>query len=292
METDVKKGERKSLENLIERYRKGAVVPFIGAGFSMAVCPGWGNFLADFFDSEKDHTLLNDDIAAFEQLEEGDDVGRFEVMAQLLSDGAETLRFKQAIETAFHRLDEESRRQIQSKFQLLNRVFPALKVTTNFDCLIEENHNGHVEVIRDNFENKLDTLFNPSSTNKLVKIHGCVTEPATLVLNTEQYDNAYGDTSAIDEKKIIPNLLLNLFKTRNVLFIGCSLQADRWLKLLDRREGVADLFAIYKRETDPDEQKKLTQHLSRHMIHPIWIDDFPEIENILRTLSPSGPEEE
>jgi tetratricopeptide (TPR) repeat protein len=277
-------GNRESLERLQKFHREKSVVPFIGAGFSKDVCPGWEEFLENFFENLKEGSMEAKDIAAFEELRKSADDNRFEAMAQLLNQCAEHLGFKQAMEKAFKKNVIAEK---QKKFRLLNKIFPCLKITTNFDCLIEDKHDRHIDTIKGNRRDDLQKALNPEIDNTLVKIHGCVRDATTFILTKEQYDNHYGPGKSIDENRPLPSFLISLFKNRHLLFIGCSLQADRWLKLLDGRPNIPEHFAIIKQKKDKEEQMKFARRLSRHMITPIWIEDYAQIEEILELLKPA-----
>lgn len=284
MEIGEIQGNRESLERLQKFYREKSVVPFIGAGFSKDFCPGWEEFLENFYENLKEGSMEAKDIAAFEELRKSADDNRFEAMAQLLNQYAEHLGFKQAMEKAFKK---DVIVEKQKKFRLLNKVFSSLKITTNFDCLIEDKHDRHIDTIKGNRRDDLQKALNPEIDNTLVKIHGCVRDATTFILTKEQYDNHYGPGNSIDENRPLPNFLIGLFKIRHLLFIGCSLQTDRWLKLLDGRPNIPEHFAIIKQKEDKEEQIKFARGLSRHMITPIWIESYSQIEEILELLKPA-----
>ena len=48
--------EKKAFQELIKL--KGHLVPFIGAGFSIPICPGWEKFLAEYYKDATDAGFL------------------------------------------------------------------------------------------------------------------------------------------------------------------------------------------------------------------------------------------
>jgi hypothetical protein len=87
---------------------------------------------------------------------------------------------------------------MKPKFDLLHRGFPGLKITTNFDCLIENNAFGaHVNVCRGDQGEELEKWFTYMEKNALLKIHGDLQDVSSIVLSSSQYAEIYRDPAGL-----------------------------------------------------------------------------------------------
>ncbi|HLP57995.1 MAG TPA: hypothetical protein VK186_04160, partial [Candidatus Deferrimicrobium sp.] len=74
---------RDYLKTLINNKKN--LVPFLGAGFSNPTCPGWEDFLLNYFASlKKDNALLPKEITAFDEFKAPGKPNRLEGMADFL----------------------------------------------------------------------------------------------------------------------------------------------------------------------------------------------------------------
>lgn len=81
------------------------------------------------------------------------------------------------------------------------------------------SHPGHFEALNNALRNNELVLY---------KIHGDITEPTTsIVLTKEQYEKAYSN----DELR---KMLTQVYTSKELLFLGCSLEKDRPLELLQQ----------------------------------------------------------
>ncbi|MCP4152165.1 MAG: hypothetical protein GY757_30785 [bacterium] len=172
-----------NLEPLLAQ--KHNLVPFIGAGFSMPACPGWGDFLRDFFHNIKNEFLDENGENHFLQLMNGSEPNRLEKMAAFLVTHSGRRRFEEEIKTHFSKPLTPG---MVSKFESLHRVFTGLKITTNYDNLIEENAPSNVTLRYGNEADKLEQLFTKKEINSLLKIHGGLLDPGSIVLSSQQYE--------------------------------------------------------------------------------------------------------
>ncbi|MCI0471814.1 MAG: hypothetical protein L0Y73_09160, partial [Candidatus Aminicenantes bacterium] len=117
---------------------KDSLVPFIGAGFSRPVCPTWPDFLETYFQSLLGDFLLPEDEEAYRELKERGDADRLEKMADWLIEKSKQGEFKKHVEIAFNKNIKDFPRA-ENKYRLLHKAFPGLKITTNYDCLIESS---------------------------------------------------------------------------------------------------------------------------------------------------------
>ena len=165
-------GNKENLELLINE--KNHLIPFIGAGFSRPACPTWGNFLENFFQNlDKDEFLSPDEKEEYKEIKKKDEPNRFEQMVGFLLDKAQRQKFENEIKK---QLDRSLLPVMAEKFQLLHRAFPGLKITTNFDRLLEDPtvSKSHVTVRYGYEPDQLHRLFTNRHQNSLLKIHGGV----------------------------------------------------------------------------------------------------------------------
>jgi tetratricopeptide (TPR) repeat protein len=277
-------GNAENLKKLIAR--KNFLVPFIGAGFSVPACPTWAKFLDLFFDGIKGEFLLAEDREHYLKLKDSSQEKKFEKMADFLVEKAGRRKFEEEITAYFNKPIKTS---MKPKFNLLHRSFPGLKITTNFDCLVENNAAGSdVWVCYGTKAGELERLFTHIEQNSLLKIHGGLRDIHSIVLESSRYADIYGHIEGFDLNAPLPLFLNRVFTNCSLLFIGCSLVHDRTIMIMESLKDMRPHFAIMKRPDQERERVELNRRLSNLGITPIWIMDFARIEEILRQLA--GPQ--
>lgn len=101
-------------------------------------------------------------------------------------------------------------------------------VTTNYDTFLED----HI------FTNQRKVIGSPiflgSEIGTLIKMHGCVTQPDSMILTHDDY------TSIERKGKVLIGKLIHLFTENPVIFLGYSLTDESIRKLLADIYGCAD----------------------------------------------------
>jgi hypothetical protein len=110
----------------------------------------------------------------------------------------------------------------------------------------------------------------------LLKLHGNLDEPKSRVLRFAEYEAAYS-AGKFDINLPLPKLLGKIFGLFTVFFMGCSLIADRYLKILhayysENSDLMPEHFAILNAPEDDSERIARDQFLARHGINPIWFE--------------------
>jgi hypothetical protein len=100
---------------------------------------------------------------------------------------------------------------LKSEVNFLRQIAPHAIITTNYDTLIEKVFTDYQTVIGQKI---LKT--NMCSFGELFKIHGCVTEPDSLVFHEQDYDEFK------KKKKYLSAKLLTFFAEHPLLFVGYS----------------------------------------------------------------------
>lgn len=114
------------------------------------------------------------------------------------------------------------KKEYQEELELLKKVNVDGIITTNWDSLLEEIFPDFNKYIGQEQLLFLDKM----NIGEIYKIHGCITDPNSLVLTTEDYDN-YDKKNAYLAAK-----LLTIFVEHPVIFIGYSLSDPNIIKIL------------------------------------------------------------
>jgi len=276
-------GNPENVERLL--LHKETLVPFIGAGFSFDACPGWEKFLETFFLDLCDKGFLtSSNIYKYQQIKTSNRNNRLEEMAHFLVDKAGRLKFQDAVKSFFER---ELTAGMKQKFDLFYTAFPGLKITTNFDDLIEANRPAGRNLITfyGYQPDELNRMLTLIDENSLLKIHGDIHNPDSIVLTKKQYEAIYGDPDRFKKRAALPKFLARVFQNSSVLFIGCSLETDRTVMVLNSLKEVRPHFAIMKMPKTEAELVALNKRMSDLRIYPIMITDWGMIDTILNELA-------
>ncbi len=273
-------GNAESIKELIAQ--KKSLVPFIGSGFSVPACPAWSDFLDLIFKEIKDKNLLAEEKHHYLELKNSSPEKKFEQMSDFLVEKSGRKEFEEKMIFYF---DKPLPPRMMPKFHLLHQVFPGLKITTNFDCLVENNTPGpHVRVCSGDLPGELEQLYTHIEQNSLLKIHGGLRDINSIVLSSSQFEAIYGDPAGFDPKAPLPLFLKRVLTNCSLLFIGCSLVHDRTIMIMESLKDMRLNFAIMLKPEEKHEQEKLDRCLSKLFIIQIWITDFEQIEEVLRQL--------
>jgi hypothetical protein len=272
---------RGRFEQLRTTFKKGAIMPFIGAGLSVpSGFPSWTSFLYQLCDES--HVLSND-------LKSLLDAGLYEEGAQLLYDDLGPALFNEAVQSTFSSLIVPA-----GPVNYLPFLFPNTSVlTTNFDTIIETIYKGEGCQIFDIVQSGkvLSEVGRQISggVRLLVKIHGDCRQSTDRVLLKSEYDSTYADAGDVEF------FFNQVMFGRSILFLGCSLCDDRTIKkmkFLVSKYGPDKLprhyaFLELKSGEDRVARKKF---LAEANIFPIWYDEDDHDESIealfLKLLSP------
>ena len=176
-------------EQLIQCMAEGSVVPFIGAGISVAGrFPTWKDHLRQQgktanIDSDRIENLLAE--------------GQYETIIEAI-EAIETSRgrevFIQEIRDVFSRTGT-----IPETVWRITELFTDTVITTNYDRLIEQAYDtGDKNAFQ--IINGMNALEQPAADRvTIIKLHGDIQNPAKCILSKNQYDQAYGvDTLDMD----------------------------------------------------------------------------------------------
>lgn len=243
-------------ETLKGTYKRGALIPFVGAGLSESSgYPGWKSFLLRL---RKQTAVPEDQFLA--QLGRGE----YEEAAQALAD-ALGVGFNEEVENAFG-VD----RDLVGPVQLLPYVFDSAVITTNFDSVLkrcfDNADRAFDETIPGHEGQELPRLLGVNR-RLLIKVHGRAMTGVGRVLTANEYDAAYGEH--------LP-AVVEAFCSRPLLFLGCGLSVDRLLSEIRRfvetkgHDRVPRHYAFLSAPESEDARIARKSELAQFNIYPIW----------------------
>lgn len=263
------------------------IVPFIGAGVSSCCYPMWKDFLLKSFNLKTKEKIELTNIL---------NSGKYEEAASFVSNCVGTTMFNDVVKRTFNPTCINSN-QIYDYALLLPSITKELCLTTNLDGLLEKifaDQEKEIRVITPNMQDQMNEAV-VSKKRFLVKLHGTQEESTTYVLTKEQYDMAYGlDTQGevnLSEPTSFVSCLSRYVASKTLLFIGCSLDGDRTLKVLRKLTKLTEnkifhyaLLELPDCEEDViDRERKL---LNEYGIRIIWYPkaQYDSIGVILKDL--------
>lgn len=263
-------------DQLVECLKHGTVVPFIGAGLSVAGgFPTWKKHLrqqgrtAGIKSDDIENLLIN---------------GQYEPIIQLIEEVRGPDVFIQELRDVFSRTGE-----LTDITLLITELFFDTVITTNYDRLIEQAYStgqdNKLQII-----NGMDALEEPyPDKTTIIKLHGDIQNPARCILSKNQYDQNYGNPK-LDLNLPIPKLLSYYYRNSSLLFLGCSLNKDRTMQVFQAvKDEIGDAYKPqhFTIEQVPEEESIIIERnaeLARLGITAIWFekDQFDYVEAILR----------
>jgi hypothetical protein len=236
------------------------IVPFVGAGLSIPLgFPSWRDFLL------AQAARANVEAEIRDLLEQGE----FEEAAERLLNELRPQAFNDSLDDAFgdHKLDSRVSFEAASLIPLLT-TGPV--ITTNFDHVLEKAFASSGRPFeRVAWGAKADLLAKAFTQKQrlLLKIHGDVDDRLERVLTLKEYRRNY------ERPGRIRRLLAQIFSSRPVLFIGCSLSVDRVVTVLAktaRSSALTSHYAVIEAPENEEHFRAKARFLSDNKIQPIW----------------------
>ncbi|MAY01826.1 MAG: hypothetical protein CMQ38_02465 [Gammaproteobacteria bacterium] len=263
-------------DQLVDRLEDGGVVPFIGAGLSVAGgFPTWEDHL------RTQGRTAGIDPAHTEGLLAS---GQYETVIEEIEANRGRDVFVQEIRDVFSRTGE-----ITSTTLLITELFSDTVITTNYDKLIETAFDTgpgkSFQLINGN-----NAMAEPDTQLvSIIKLHGDIKVPGQCILSNNQYDRAYGNDQ-VDLSLPIPKLLQYYYMNSSLLFLGSSLNSDRTVQVFSAiKENIGDRvipqhFTIEQAPETEEELVERNAELTSLGITPIWFEkgQFDFVEGILR----------
>jgi hypothetical protein len=265
-------------DQLCDRMEARDVVPFIGAGLSQrGGFPTWKDHLRQQGRTAGLGTVIVENLLA---------QGLYEDIVDLIEQRRGEDVFAQELRDAFSKNGV-----IPPADYLLAELFQDTLITTNYDRLLEQSFDlgggKAVEVLTP------ATILRPLNAGRVtvIKLHGNINTPASCILSKAQYTGAYG-ADTINLALPIPQALDYYFRNSSLLFLGCSLNQDRTVRVFEAIKAkakavFADLPQHFSIEQCPPDEESLisrNEYLLRLGVTPIWFPagEFDFVEGILR----------
>lgn len=243
------------------RSRLG-VVPFIGAGLSIPRgLPGWSSFL----EAAAERVSLVDDVRALAGR------GEMEEAAELLEDAYSPEAWSALLHETYGREASPVGAVLRTPLLANGPV-----VTTNFDRVLESVFLQHGtpfdEIVSGASAAAVQTALHEDRPY-LLKLHGDAMDPNRRILTYREYRRHY--ESGVDgSRPQLPQLLEQIFTSRTLLFLGCSLHYDRTLDLLRRvrtsHGAPPQHYAVLEYPAKITDLAARVAELSALHILPIW----------------------
>ena len=263
---------KENLDDLLKALEGGAaLIPFVGAGLSRPFeFPEWGAFLRAHADEAGVKDLVDTRLSK----------GEYEEAAEDLQQALGNLAFEDAIRRAFGPRDITAVLP-DSAAAALPALATGPVLTTNFDNVLET---AFKEAGADFEQVVCGARLGPiaqalhSNTRILWKLHGDVKDNTDRVLTNSEYAKHYGhsDPAQFDWLQPLPHAFESLLSARAVLFLGCSLEQDRTVRILrafaQRRRGVGH-YALLEDPGDDARRRERARAMSNVGVRPLW---FPQ----------------
>lgn len=237
--------------DLAEAAMAGRLSVFVGAGISIpSGAPSWGGLL----ESLAIKAGLDEDDR--QSLSVVDFLDQPTILARVMKD-----EFKPAVADIIKK---------SSRYTPGHAILKTLKkpaITTNYDNLYElaaESCNDYLPTLPWKSREMIER--NHLQTNSLLKLHGCVNYPETIILSRGDYMR-YPDTC-----QALRGRLHGIFLTSEVLFCGFSMTDDNVHKVIDDVRKV-----LYVDDQHNDQENKLGTILTmteNKLFNRLWDEDF------------------
>lgn len=266
-------GNRNRYLDLAEAVKRQQVVPFLGSGMSVpSGLPTWAEFLMQTGEYAQCDPLELDQLICCSSFEEA---------ADLLSRSMNPTLFAERVE---HNLRINDPSSINGAVCILPNLFQDLVLTTNLDNVLEHLYQlSNVPFSHTLSGRKLSDyqqLKNPAE-RFLIKLHGDYQDQEGRVLLSSEYDEAYAENSQVREEVTL------LYRQNNLLFLGCSLGADRTVRLIHEVAGNDSNrprhYAFLETPDGNTDRIARENFLTERGIFPIWYD-LPHDEAIAALL--------
>ncbi|HEX9944705.1 MAG TPA: SIR2 family protein [Thermoanaerobaculia bacterium] len=241
------------------------ILPFVGAGLSAPFrFPLWRDFLLTQAKHARVLTKVKRNLAA----------SQYEEAAGRVASALGHRHFDEVVRETFSR--GVSGQQVSgTAVAVLPRIAGGPVITTNFDHVLEQVFRDagrpfDLDLWGARTRLAIDTLA--EDYRLLLKLHGDADDAIDRILTQDEYVRHYGGLTPnkLDRSRPLPSLLMRLFASRSVLFLGCSLRGDRYLNALAGLPDGPEHFAVVEANETPEEQADRERFLLAHRITPIW----------------------
>jgi hypothetical protein len=219
--------------------------------------------------------------------------GLYEEAAEELENALTAFGFRSAIEDKYGDHVFEGK-DIAGAIRLIPRIANGPIITTNFDRIIERAFAGEACPFESIVSGAKPDMINRAiqqDRRRLIKLHGDWEEGTDRILTKTEYQKHYGsdDGQAVDLTQPLPRMLKLLLTGRSLLFLGCSLNQDRTVRVLEKvvlESHEIEHYAILELPSTVGQRREKNKFLAKHNVRPIWYPTRQHVfvEKILLTL--------
>lgn len=224
-------------KTLVDKLRSGEVIPFVGAGVSMAVrdtagaalFPSWGELLRRAVARLREEQNDRKAKRAEGELEDGDYLSAARTARDGL--GAGWYGF---LREQFDRTPEEARAETLELARAVWRLGSKLVITTNYDRVLRWAHPKPADARYWTVSDKANLAALPVEPT-VWHLHGAIDRPEDLVLTPDGYELLYpGDGLKVQHEAALATFR-HLLTQRTMLFIGFGMEQAvrdqiRWVR--------------------------------------------------------------
>jgi len=221
---------QQALDSLIDAMKRGLVIPFIGAGMSVPIYPTWIEFLTIMIDNDNVRQQAKETATTL--ISEG----KFERAASVLQDELGKADFIDEVKHIFQDTKIIKGKYSNMPISFLPQIFRNRTViTTNFDRLLDKVFDDAGCAFKDSLSPYEPSVvvrgdFAQGVFNYLLKLHGDYLSTDKIAFTESQYDEYYGK----DLNSEYVTFMSNALSQNILLFLGCSLEVDRTMQLLEK----------------------------------------------------------
>jgi tetratricopeptide (TPR) repeat protein len=266
---------RPTLRRLKAASDRKTLVPFVGAGLSRPLgFPVWAEFL------KKLGARASVDVSRELRSQ------RYETAAERIISAKSAQWLHSVVRRTFGA--SPSHDLATSPVSLLPKIAHGPVITTNFDHVLEQaylraSHPFLYDIWGGRPALALEAVT--ESLHVLLKLHGDAFDSQHQVLTRSDYVREYGRTSS---PTALATAIKHVASTSQLLFLGCSLGKDRYLRILkDAALPERTHFAVLASSGSDVQDDERARSLRQHGIEPIWFRQghFLEIDRLLRWLA-------
>ena len=289
---------KRAFQGIQEQLSKNNLIPLFGAGFTGASYPGWSSLL-----KEMAKPFPNCQAKLEKQLNDS----QFEEAASTLCEEMDEFEFQEELFQTFgpHTVPDAMKKLTPAR-KAIPRIFKGPMMTTNVDLCLEELYEHRVAVLCPHTEYHLPQADRALQTAApiLFKLHGSVSDREHMVFTKEAYDTVY---PCSQQSTPLSETLSSIFHSRPVLFLGCSLDTDRVVQVLNACCEHRSYFALVELPKETENKanpwepllvnadgaenevyRQRRQFMSKHHIQCIWYPcgQYDALDWFLQALLP------
>jgi SIR2-like domain len=172
---------------------------------------------------------------------------------------------------------DENRFATMFAYELAKLPYVDRIVTTNWDPFLEQSMNILVPMVEDR-----DLAFWHDTKRQVLKIHGCITRPYTLVATRDDYE------TCVKRNPLVFNKLRDLMASRTFVFVGYSLRDSDfrliWEDIIKSLGQLRRLAFV----VDPEPKDEKTEFWKANSIRHIRMSDVAFVRSIYTRLVKDG----